>query len=111
MKILFDHGTPAPLRRDLHGHVVDTAKERGWDRLGNGDLLDAANSEGYELLVTTDQSMRHQQNLPDRPLSVIVLLSTTWPYPLEGREAIRASIEGIQPGEVREVPIPMREEA
>ena len=57
--------------------MVDTAKERGWDRLGNGDLLDVANSEGYELLVTTDQSMRFQQNLADRRLSVIVLLSTT----------------------------------
>ena len=110
MKILFDHGTPAPLRRDLHGHAVDTAKERGWDRLGNGDLLDVAESEGYELLITTDQSMRYQQNLAHRPLSVIVLLSTTWPYSLEGTEAIRAAIEGIQAGEVREVPIPMRDE-
>ena len=110
MKILFDHGTPAPLRRDLHGHVVDTAKERGWDRLGNGDLLDVVESEGYELLITTDQSMKYQQNLAQRPLSVIVVLSTTWPYSLEGTEAIRAAIEGIQPGEVREVPIPTRDE-
>ena len=86
-------------------------KKKGWDRLGNGDLLDAAESEGYELLITTDQSMRHQQNLADRPLSVIVLLSTTWPYSMEGMEAIRAAIEGIQPGEVREVHIPMRSEA
>ena len=107
MKILFDHGTPAPLRRDLHGHAVDTAKERGWDRLGNGDLLDVAEIEGYELLITTDQSMRYQQNLAHRPLSVIVLLSTTWPYSLEGTEAIRAAIEGIQAGELLEVPIPM----
>ena len=110
MKILFDHGTPAPLRRDLHGHAVDTAKERGWDRLGNGDLLNIAESEGYELLITTDQSMRYQQNIVHRPLSVIVLLSTTWPYSLEGREAVRATIEEIQPGEVREVPIPMSDE-
>ena len=110
MKILFDHGTPAPLRRDLHGHAVDTAKERGWDRLGNGDLLDVVEREGYELLITTDQSMKYQQDLAQRPLSVIVVLSTTWPYSLEGTEAIRAAIEGIQPGEVREVPIPTRDE-
>ena len=111
MKILLDHGTPAPLRRDLHRHAVDTVKERGWDRLGNGDLLDIAESEGYELLVTTDQSMRYQQNLGHRHLSVIVLLSTTWPYSLEGTEAIRSVIEGIQPGEVREVQISMRDGA
>ena len=110
MKILFDHGTPAPLRRDLHGHAVDTAKERGWDRLGNGDLLDFAESESYELLITTDQNMRYQQNFADRRLSVIVLLSTTWPYSPEGTEAIRNALEGIQPGEVREVHIPMKGE-
>ena len=110
MKILFDHGTPAPLRRDLHGHVVDTAKERGWDRLGNGELLDVVESEGYELLITTDQSMRYQQDLAYRPLSVIVLLSTTWPYSSKGTEAIRNAIEQIQPGEVREVDIPARDE-
>jgi len=108
LKILFDHGTPAPLRRDLHGHTVDTAKEKGWDRLGNGELLDVAESEGYELLLTTDQSMRYQQNLADRRLSVVVLLSTTWPYSSEGTEAIRAAIDGIRSGEVREVHIPMR---
>ncbi len=108
MKILFDHGTPAPLRSDLYGHAVDTAKERGWDRLGNGELLDIAESEGYELLITTDQSMRHQQNLAGRQLAVIVLLSTTWPYSLEGTEDIRAALEGIRPGEVREVHIQTR---
>ena len=55
--------------------------------------------------------MRFQQNLAGRRLSVIVLLSTTWPYPMEGTEAIRTAIEGIKPGEVREVPIPMIGEA
>ena len=42
MLILFDHSTPAPLRYALKGHVVVEAVERGWERLGNGILLDAA---------------------------------------------------------------------
>ena len=63
MKILFDHGTPGPLRRELPGHSIDTAADRGWDRLANGDLIDSAEQDGYEILITTDQSMRHQQNL------------------------------------------------
>ena len=105
MKILFDHGTPAPLRRDLHGHSVDTAAERGWESLANGDLMDRAEQEGYELLITTDQGIKHQQNLAGRRLAVIVLLSTAWPYARSRIEDIRAAITEARPGELREVPI------
>lgn len=61
MKILFDQGTPVPLRRHLTGHTVDTALVRGWSHLQNGALLDAAEAEGYEVLVTTDQNLKYQQ--------------------------------------------------
>ena len=54
MRILFDQGTPVPLRRYLPSHVVDTAFERGWSALQNGTLLDVAEQEGYALLITTD---------------------------------------------------------
>ena len=53
MKLLFDQGTPAPLRRHLDGHVVDTAAERGWSDLDNGDLIENAEREGYDDLITT----------------------------------------------------------
>ena len=66
MKILFDHGTPVPLRRYLVGHVVDTAFERGWSKLKNGELLDAIEHDDYALLVSTDQNLRYQQNLYNR---------------------------------------------
>ena len=79
MKILFDQGTPAPLRRYLLGHLVDTAYERGWSDLRNGDLLTEAETEGYDLLITTDQSIRFQQNLSRKRLGILVLLSTSWP--------------------------------
>ena len=105
MKILFDHGTPAPLRRDLHGHTVDTAAEKGWDSLLNGELLDRAEQEGYEALITTDQSMRHQQNLAGRRLAIIVLLRTAWPYVRLRIEDIRAAVAEVQPGELKEVSI------
>lgn len=105
MKILFDHGTPAPLRRDLHGHTVDTAAEKGWDSLLNGELLDRAEQEGYEVLITTDQSMRHQQNLAGRRLAIIVLLRTAWPYVRLRIEDIRAAVAEAQPGELKEVSI------
>ena len=105
MKILFDHGTPAPLRRDLHGHSVDTAAEKGWDSLVNGDLLDRAEQEGYEVLITTDQSMQYQQNLTGGRIAIVVLLSTAWPRVQHPTEETRRAIEEVEPGQFREVPI------
>ena len=110
MKILLDHGTPRPLRRELPGHSVDTAADRGWERLSNGDLIDSAEQDDYEVLITTDQNMRHQQNLAGRRLAIVVLLSGAWPYTESRIEDIRAAVADAQPGELREVYIPMRGE-
>ncbi|MDE0446982.1 MAG: hypothetical protein OXH96_09945 [Spirochaetaceae bacterium] len=104
MKILFDHGTPAPLRGYIPEHTVDTAAEKGWAELSNGELLDQAASEEYELLIT-DQSMRYQQNLRRRRIAIIVLRSNRWPDVLMRVDDIRAALERIQPGELREVQI------
>jgi alkanesulfonate monooxygenase SsuD/methylene tetrahydromethanopterin reductase-like flavin-dependent oxidoreductase (luciferase family) len=56
MLILFDNGTPAPLRHALNGHTVVEAIERGWDRLVNGELIAAAEEAGFDLLLTTDKT-------------------------------------------------------
>ena len=103
-------GTPRPLRSFLPEHAVDTAAGRGWSELSNGELLDIAESEGYELLITTDQNIRHQQNLAGRRLAVIVLLSGAWPYARSRIEEIRAAAAEVQGGELREVPISIRGE-
>ena len=105
MRVLFDQGTPVPLRRHLSDHRVETAYERGWSNLRNGALLDRAEAEGFELLVTTDQSLRHQQNLATRRLSVLVLLSTSWPRIEKRIDRIVAAIDRIAPGECVEVAI------
>jgi hypothetical protein len=54
MLVLFDHGTPRGLARELPGHEVSTAKSKGWDRLSNGELLKAAEEAGFQVLLTTD---------------------------------------------------------
>ena len=105
MRILFDHDTPRPLRRYLTEHTVDTAYEKGWAELRNGNLLDNAERENYEIIITADQSMRYQQNLEHRRIAIIVLLSNKWPRILSKVEDIRVALSGIQPGELREVPI------
>jgi predicted nuclease of predicted toxin-antitoxin system len=105
MKILFDQGTPVPLRRHLTGHVVDTVFERGWSNLENGELLDAAERDGYGLLITTDQNLKYQQNLSARQLAILVLLSTSWPRIQRRIDDIQAAVGGIGPGDYTEIPI------
>ena len=105
MKVLFDHGTPAPLRDHLRDHSVDRSAEKGWEWLENGELIRKAEEDGYEVIVTTDQSMRYQQNLTGRGLAIVVLLSTAWPRVQHRTQEIRTAIEDARPGEWREVTI------
>ena len=79
MRILFDQGTPAPLRHALIGHSVETAFELGWGTLQNGALIAAAELHGFDVFLTTDKNLKYQQNLTGRRLAVLVLSTTSWP--------------------------------
>ena len=103
MRILFDQGTPVSLRWHLTSHVVDTIFERGWVTLSNGELLDVAEQEGYQLLITTDQQLRYQQNLANRQLAIIVLLSSSWARIQLRIETIQAAVERIVAGRYQEI--------
>ena len=77
MRILFDQGAPAPLRSKLR--VVETAYERGWSTLDNGDLLTAAEADSFDILLTTDRNLRHQQDFSHRTIALVILPTTRWP--------------------------------
>ena len=70
---LFDQSTPAPLRLHLKAHSVIEARERGWDRLANGDLLDRAETAGCEVFLTADKNLRYQQNLLSCKIAIVVI--------------------------------------
>ena len=72
-RILFDKNVPYGMRRFLLNHNVRTAAELGWGRLVNGELLNAAEENGFDCMVTCDQSISFQQNLTGRPLALVVL--------------------------------------
>ena len=58
MRVLFDQATPVPIRPFLIGHMVRTAGQQHWDTLTNGELLIAAESAGFEVLLSTDKNIR-----------------------------------------------------
>ena len=84
---------------------MDTAFERGWSGLTNGDLLDREEEDGYQLLITTDQNLCRQQNVAGRRLADLVLLSTSWPRIQRRVDDIRTTADEMGPGESREVHI------
>ena len=97
MRILFDQGTPVPLRKYLRSHVVSTAYEKGWSRLSNGELLAAAALE-FDLLVTTDKHLRESAEAPEH-LAILVLPFASWPKLEPKYQQIVSAIERLGPGE------------
>ncbi len=73
MRVLRDECLPVDFRHDLaHVGLVETSKYAGFNQLSNGALLTAMTGR-YDVLVTSDQSMRYQQTIAGRPVSVVVL--------------------------------------
>ena len=107
MLVLFDNGTPRTLARHLIGqHAVTEARARGWEQLGNGELLDAAEAAGFDVLVTTDKNLRYQQNLTGRKLAVVVLGQGRWGLIRRHVAAVVAAVNAATPGSYAEVEIP-----
>lgn len=105
MKILFDQGTPVPLRDHLKDCDIDTAYELGWSQLKNGELLEVAEENQYDLLITTDRNLKYQQNLDDRRIAVLVLMSTSWPRIQQCIEKIREALASTSSSQYTEVEI------
>ncbi len=108
MLILFDNGTPAPLRYALKGHVVVEAIEHGWDRLVNGELIAAAEAAGFEVLLTTDKNLRYQQNLKNRKIAFVVVGNQQWPTLRNYVDRVLAALNAATPGSYVEVEIPFK---
>ena len=108
MKIFFDQGAPAPLRQHLVGHEVETAHERGWSQFKNGALLAAAEREGFEVFITTDQKLKYQQNLTGRKIAIVVILTTSWPRIQADLAPILSAINSARPGAYVEVAVAAR---
>ena len=106
MKILFDQGTPAPLRHSLTEHEIVTAFERGWQTLQNGELLQAAEAAGFAAIVTTDKNLRYQQNLSGRQLAILVLMTTDWRLIRQHTDSVAKVIETLAPGAYFELSFP-----
>ncbi len=106
MHVLFDQGTPVPLRKYLTAHEVVTTFDLGWGRLGNGELLNHAESADFEVLVTTDRNPKYQQNLAGRKISIVAIATTSWPRIRKVVAAVAEAVDAAAAGGYAEVPVP-----
>ena len=105
MRVLFDNGVPRGVASVLSEHVVEEARDRGWDRLTNGDLLRAAEVDGFEVLPTIDRNKPDQQNLLKRRISAVVLSKGSWPMIKRKLPEIAAAVAAATPGSYTDVEI------
>jgi hypothetical protein len=108
MRILFDHNVPVPLRSWLLGHQVETAYERGWALLANGDLLQMAEETGFDVMITTDKGIRFQQNLEGRKLTLVIIDTNDWIRIRSSISVVVDAISGTTPGALVQVKIPSK---
>ena len=107
MRILLDECVPRRLRQQLSDHDVRTVAEVGWAGRKNGELLQLMSGQGFEVLLTVDQSIRHQQNLRARRISLVVLTgSTKWSLVRQHADRIAAVVASATPGSYVEIEIP-----
>jgi hypothetical protein len=76
VRILLDESLPRPLAWLLPGHEVRTVAEMGWSGTRNGPLLALAAAD-FDVLLTADQNLEHQQNLRVLPVAVAVLVAAS----------------------------------
>jgi predicted nuclease of predicted toxin-antitoxin system len=76
VRVLLDECLPRRLKRELPGHDVRTAPEMGWASKRNGELLQLAQRE-FDVFLTVDRNLQHQQNLASFEIAVVVLVASS----------------------------------
>jgi len=104
-KLLLDENLPHNLRKLLDTHTVFTVAFLGWAGIQNGDLLDAAERERFDVLITSDQGFSHQHRMDGRLLGVLLLPTPDWNVLKDQGPAILEAVKRVSPGNVLRVEI------
>ncbi|MCI0392167.1 MAG: hypothetical protein MOB07_25835 [Acidobacteria bacterium] len=105
MNILLDECTPRIVKKRLPHFAIRTVQEMGWAGIKNGPLLKLVEAH-FEVFITTDKNLRHQQNLAQTKLAFILLPSNQVPIVAALVPEIEAALNNIQIGEFIEIPLP-----
>lgn len=98
-------GRPGASRRRWPVILSRKRVPRGWDTLKNGELLSAAEAAGFEVFVTTDRNIVHQQNPRGRRIAIVILSKGRWKLIRLKFADIQAAVATATPGAVVQVDI------
>ena len=100
MRVLLDNCVDGQFGSLISEHEVVHARQLGWKRLSNGELIAAAEAAGFTVMITVDKSLRHQQNLRRRTISVITLDSprVTLPHIAPLISQVSLALNNLQAG-------------
>ena len=105
-RVLLDENMPFGVRDQLPGFAVAGVPDMGWAGLANGELLAATERAGFDVMVTGDQNIPHQNDLVGRRLAVVALDTTHWPTVRTNPEPLREAVELARAGSVTVVTFP-----
>lgn len=106
MRILLDECVNQRLRNYLPGHDCESAEYAGFAGLKNGELLNAAESAHFDVLLTVDRGLEYEQNLAGRRIAVVIFRTKSIALQelLSHVPACLAVLASIKPGEIAKVP-------
>lgn len=103
MRVFFDQNVPRGLARYLATHEVTRAAELGWQELKNGDLLVQAELHGFEVFVSCDRNLAHQQRVEGRKIAIVALSTNNWPLIKPNTELVARAVDEAVAGSYRPV--------
>jgi predicted nuclease of predicted toxin-antitoxin system len=103
VRVLLDENLPQNLRLLITGHRVETVRYNGWDGFKNGELLETAEADGVEVLVTGDRNMLYQQSMTGRKIAVITLSAQNWQSVRDNVHKIQVAVDNSTPGSFQAV--------
>jgi predicted nuclease of predicted toxin-antitoxin system len=106
LRILLDECTPRVVKARLPQRAIVTVQEMGWAGITNGELLARADRE-FDVLVTADQRLPHQQHLARRRLAVVVLPTNRVPDVVRLLPDLEHTLAAIQPGALIQLTLPV----
>jgi len=105
MRCLLDENLPHKLRSGLSEFDSVTVQYAGFSGLKNGELLNAAEAAGFDILVTGDKTLEYEQNMKDRRIAVVALSAPHWQFVKDHVASIVTAIHGATPGSFTRVEV------
>jgi hypothetical protein len=105
LRVLLDKSVPFGVKQCLSHHALDTVAAKGWSSLSNGRLLQAAEAQ-FDVFVTCDQNIVHQQNMSKIQIAKVVIDTNLWPIIKADLMPITQAVEAATPNSFRLVTYP-----